>query len=55
MSKKYSQSTQSASSAYCYGQGYDAASGNYEPTTSETVAQGADVAFCKASGNSSSY
>lgn len=49
------QTTTSATSDYCYGQGYDAASGNYEPSTAETIAQGADVLLCDKTGNSSSY
>lgn len=47
--------TKSWTSDYCYSQAYDAASGNYEPSTGESVGQGLDVGFCKVTGNSSSY
>lgn len=57
MSSNYggNQTSGSWTSDYCYGQGYEAASGDYSPSTSETVAQGGDVAFCSATGNSGSY
>ena len=49
------QTTTSWTSDYCYSQAYDAASGNYEPSTAEAVGQGADVGFCQATNNLSSY
>ena len=49
------QTSKSGSSDYCYSQGYDAASGNYEPSLGEHAGQAADVAFCKVTGNESSY
>lgn len=42
-------------SDYCRDAGKDAASGyytRYNPSNSETIAQGVDVAICKVSGNS---
>ncbi|CAD8113760.1 unnamed protein product [Paramecium primaurelia] len=40
---------------YCYGQGYDAASGNYDPSTAEAVGQGFDALVCDLSGNKGAY
>ena len=42
-------------SGYCYDAGYTAGSGNYEPSTSETVAQGVDAGVCEYSGHGSDY
>lgn len=45
-------------SDYCRDAGKDAASGyytRYNPSNSETIAQGIDVAICKVSGNESAY
>ena len=54
MSSAQSPST-SALGDYCYVAGYDAASGNYEPSISETVAQGVDAGICEYSGHGSDY
>lgn len=43
----------SAAGDYCYVSGYDAASGNYEPSTTKTVAQGVDSAICEITGHGS--
>ncbi|CAD8125875.1 unnamed protein product [Paramecium sonneborni] len=47
--------SESNDNGYCYGQGYDAAAGNYDPSTEETIAQGVDALICEVTGNGGAY